>query len=1403
MAESFEINYEGSGETLYYSFVPETTGTYAFSSQDGWWTEIVLYDGEQNPIARNYNEDEGHNEAFLSYALTESQQYYYSVIPAELGINNYILSFENHLNATPAGVSDGNTTDIYVPYNEAAELSVVAEADDMTAITYAWYKNYELIEGQTASTLTTELVTQFTEYYCTVSDQYGNNRNVWFNVYVDNNLSATAEQDTVFVVSGENAPLKVIADATDSSQLKYQWKEYGYNEEEGWEDYWPIDGATSDALTIENVVEPKDIRCEVSDQYGNTTTVNFRVYLKAENTGFESAIELEVNKWFSVDGSEEAKYYKFTPTVTGTYILGNWSPNGAEIILYNAEGAKIGTSFYNYHDGGEVTLVYRPSLSYELEAGVTYYYSVRHFETGSSSFNLRYYNLNSASPAGDTGTVYASLGGTTTLTVKVDARDTSVLTYTWYLVGDEEDTVIEGETGQTLTTEPVMYYTEYYCRVSDPYENYETIRFCVCVDNNLSATAEEENVYVLKGENATLRVIADATDKTEIRYQWSELAYDEYGDTFYQNIEEEVSDVLTVEGVQNNNRYRCTVSDQYGNNQNVWFYVHVDNGFSVQARGDTRLTVLPGETVTLAVDVTAYDKTDLTYRWFGYKNGDYLEFPDATGDGLTLTADGRYRIRCYVTDKYENSESAEFTISIDNNLKVQSQINGTATDTWYVKPNETVQLSAVVTATEMEYFRSNWYLSTYKDDGSRTSDQLGQDVLEITSMPFAEDDVEQEYIVSINDLYSNYVTANFYLKPFTTNCGEDGADVQWSFDETSGTLTISGSGALAGGEGAWINNAGQITSIVVNDGVTAIGSGTFTGLPNVTSVTLPDSVQKISYESFTNCDKLAEVTLPSQLDTIEVYAFGNDTALTEITIPLSTKTIEYGAFANCAGLTTVYYPGTQAQWSTISIADRNDPLVNARLVLNHPQHAKVTQNAKAATCTEDGYTGDEVCSICGKVLSQGSKISAHGHNWDAGTVTKQATCTAEGVKTYHCTYDAGHTRTEAIAKTAHTPVADPAVPATCTETGKTEGSHCSVCGTVIKAQETIPAKGHTPVTDAAVPATCTETGLTEGNHCSVCGIVIKAQETIPAKGHTPVTDASVPATYTETGLTEGSHCSVCGTVIKAQETIAKLTLGSPASVTVKVAKTGVKVSWKAVEGAERYYVQRKAGSGKWTKVGYKTGTSFTDTTAKSGVAYRYRVRARVDTDKVNGAYTASSSLTYVAAPTISSVKNVAKGVTIKWKAVAGAEKYRIWRKAGSGKWTKLADTTKTSYTDKTVKSGTKYSYRIKCINSDGKLVNAYSATKTITFLAQAKISKTAVADGKITLTWAKVKGAKTYDVYRKAGNGKYVPLKEGVKKLTFADTDVKAGTKYSYKVVAVNGSITGAQSAATKAVNAK
>ena len=164
-------------------------------------------------------------------------------------------------------------------------------------------------------------------------------------------------------------------------------------------------------------------------------------------------------------------------------------------------------------------------------------------------------------------------------------------------------------------------------------------------------------------------------------------------------------------------------------------------------------------------------------------------------------------------------------------------------------------------------------------------------------------------------------------------------------------------------------------------------------------------------------------------------------------------------------------------------------------------------------------------------------VTPHTHSYSS--VVTAPTCTEAGYTTFTC--ECGDTyKEDGEAALGHTEVVDAAVDPTCTEVGKTEGKHCSVCNEVLVAQESVAALGHTEVVDAAVAPTCTETGLTEGKHCSVCNAVLVAQESVAAKGHTEVVDAAVAPTCTEAGKTEGKHCSVCNAVLVAQEEVAAL-----------------------------------------------------------------------------------------------------------------------------------------------------------------------------------------------------------------------------------------------------------------------
>lgn len=162
---------------------------------------------------------------------------------------------------------------------------------------------------------------------------------------------------------------------------------------------------------------------------------------------------------------------------------------------------------------------------------------------------------------------------------------------------------------------------------------------------------------------------------------------------------------------------------------------------------------------------------------------------------------------------------------------------------------------------------------------------------------------------------------------------------------------------------------------------------------------------------------------------------------------------------------------------------------------------KEVRNAKKATCTEDGYTGDTYCTDCNTKLESGTVINKLGHTWDNGVITKEATETEEGVKTYTCK-TCGETKTEKIPVASHHwDQGTITKKATCTENGE-KTYYCTDADCNKTYVETIPATGHqhTELRDKKT-ATCGEDGYSGDLYCKDCGQLISKGAVVKATGH--------------------------------------------------------------------------------------------------------------------------------------------------------------------------------------------------------------------------------------------------------------------------------------------------------------
>ena len=247
--------------------------------------------------------------------------------------------------------------------------------------------------------------------------------------------------------------------------------------------------------------------------------------------------------------------------------------------------------------------------------------------------------------------------------------------------------------------------------------------------------------------------------------------------------------------------------------------------------------------------------------------------------------------------------------------------------------------------------------------------------------------------------------------------------------------------------------------------------------------------------------------------------------------------------------------------------------------------------------------------------------------------------------------------------------------------------------------------------------------------------------------------------------------------------------------TPKISKTenvngGVKLTWSKVKGAEKYRVYYKGSKG-WTRMVDTTSTSYIDKDVSSGKNYTYTVRCinSSATKFTSGYDSKGKSVKYISAPKISKTENVNGGVKISWNKSNGAEKYRVYYKGSKG-WTRMVDTTSTSYIDKDVSSGKNYTYTVRCINSSAtKFTSGYdSKGKSVKYISAPKISKTENVNGGVKISWNKSNGAEKYRVYYKGSKG-WTRMVDTTS-TSYIDKDVSSGKNYTYTVRCINSSAT-------------
>lgn len=267
--------------------------------------------------------------------------------------------------------------------------------------------------------------------------------------------------------------------------------------------------------------------------------------------------------------------------------------------------------------------------------------------------------------------------------------------------------------------------------------------------------------------------------------------------------------------------------------------------------------------------------------------------------------------------------------------------------------------------------------------------------------------------------------------------------------------------------------------------------------------------------------------------------------------------------------------------------------------------------------------------------------------------------------------------------------------------------------------------------------------------------------------------------------------------------VSAMFLSIPKLKTASNATKGIKITWEKVKGANRYIIGRKTSSTGWVKIAEVDDVdSYIDKTAKSGTTYTYTVVSYCD--DIKGYYdTDGITCKRLSKVTTESAVNTENGVKVTWKPVSKCTGYRVYRKTENGSYKRIATVkgaTKSYYTDKTAKSGTKYIYKV--VAYSGSYTSYYTEVSRY-YLEAPELLRAKSGKSGVTAKWETVKGASGYQVFRKEANGSYkkIATVKGGTKYSYLDKSAKKGRTYTYKVKAYYSKTTSAYSNTKKVTN--
>lgn len=329
-------------------------------------------------------------------------------------------------------------------------------------------------------------------------------------------------------------------------------------------------------------------------------------------------------------------------------------------------------------------------------------------------------------------------------------EDTEDLTYEWFVTGEQKYTgsIYERKNVKKAFYCELMLYSKSFV------SGYYIYGFNVVIDNDLSAKAISDTEITLKaGDTATLKVQASCA-KGDITYVW-----DGQGSVSEDNPAE-----FTTAAVTERTSVYCHVSDMYGNTETIYYYINIENGLKASAKGSSKVNVPYNEKATLEVEASC-NEGELTYAWLDIATYDVL------GSGAVFTTEsvtGKKIYRCQVSDKYDNIEFVDFTVNVDNGLKVEA----VGSTNVIIKQGESVILKVKASCNE----GGLTYKWTELTDNSISEDEAATDSITVTYNSNTEISYNT-YTCEVTDKYGNSEEISFTVGSYNPSDMSDTSKV--------------------------------------------------------------------------------------------------------------------------------------------------------------------------------------------------------------------------------------------------------------------------------------------------------------------------------------------------------------------------------------------------------------------------------------------------------------------------------------------------------------------------------------------------------------------------------------------------------------------------------------------------